>query len=328
MGFTKDLALGTLCLLALAWSGFVGWDIHKEVRARQLQKPDGYPQYSDLLLGLGMFVGMLLAQLLFRPLFAVVARAMIVKKPRWSYAVYGAKVTQCCDSVFKCSYYAAMTVWSLALLRDEPWMPWVLGGRGEMRFCWTDGYPFQPVSAELRRFYLTAVGYHLSEAAMLLLQARLPDFWEMLLHHTVACSLVVFSYALNYVRIGSLVLTLHGATDVLVYASKALVDTGMNGLLVTTYLCLIVAYAWFRIFVFPVYIMHSAWVQSITEAGVGRMHGWGYLNFALCVLLFLHMYWFGLIVKIGLHFRQTGQARDLQSNLSSLDMQGDGKKES
>jgi len=322
MGVPKDLIWGSIVSAILVWGGFVAWDVHKEIRARQLQKPEGYPQYSDLLPALGMFAGMLAAQLLFRPLFAAVARAMIEKKPRWSYAVYGAKVTRCCDSVFKCSYYAAMTVWSLSLLRDEPWVPWVLGGKGEMRFCWTDGYPFQAVPAELRRFYLTAVGYHLSEVAMLLLETRLPDFWEMLLHHTVSCSLVVFSYALNYVRVGSLVLTLHGATDVLIYASKAFVDTGNIRCTTALYFSLILAYAWFRIFVFPVYIMQSAWVESVKEGGTERMYGWGYLNFALCVLLLLHIYWFGLIIKIGFHFRNTGQARDLQSNLSSLDMQG------
>lgn len=55
---------------------------------------------------------MFAAQLIFRQLFSVVARAMIPKKPRWSHNVWGAKarhmrtcrgwqVTRCCDSIFK-----------------------------------------------------------------------------------------------------------------------------------------------------------------------------------------------------------------------------------
>lgn len=319
MGAAKDMLLRMLCLVALIWAAWVARELHREVRARQLRRPDAYPQYADALIALGSFVGMLLAQLLFRPLFSVVARAMIPKKARWSYAVHGAKVTNCCDSVFKCSYYAAMTTWGFALLRGEPWMPWVLGGKGATRHCWTDGYPFQPVPTEMRRFYLTAVGYHLSEVAMLLLETRHPDFWEMLLHHTVSCTLVSYSYILNYVRVGSLVLLLHGATDIFIYASKVLVDTPNTRLLALSYFGLIAAYGWFRIYIYPVYIMRSAWVESIEEAG-SEVFGWGYLNFALCVLLLLHMYWFGLIVKIGLYFRRTGQARDLQSNLSSMDM--------
>jgi len=171
----------------------------------------------------------------------------------------------------------------------------------------------------MRQFYLTAIGFHMSEVAMLLLEVRHPDFWEMLLHHVVASTCVCFSFVLNYVRLGSLVLLLHGATDVFIYFSKAVVDTSYTRCVAFSYIGLIVAYAWFRIIVFPVYIMRSAWVESVHEAGP-QLFGWGYLNFALCVLLLLHMYWFGLIIKIGFHFKRTGQARDLQSNLSAIDM--------
>jgi len=229
-------------------------------------------------------------------------------------------VVRCCDSVFKFFYYAAMTTWGLSLLKEQPWVPWVLGGRGETRFCWTDGYPFQEIPDDLKRFYLTAVGYSFSEIAMLLLDRRLPDFWEMLLHHTIACYLTTFSYLLNYVRIGSLVILLHGATDVLIYASKAMVDTNCNHFIAVSYFGLITVFVWCRIYVFPVYIMQSAWVESIVEVGAKANYGWGFLNFALCVLFLLHMYWLGLIVKSGLVFKRTGQARDLQANLSSVEL--------
>jgi len=321
MAGTKDLVLRILVLIALIWSGFVFRDIIKEVRSRQLRKPEAYPSLdSDVMPALGIFLGMLVAQMLFRPLFAVVARVMIPKKPRWSITVWGAKVTRCCDSVFKCVYYLAMTIWCFSLLRDEPWLPRFLGGSGETKFCWTDGYPFQAISPDLRRFYLTAVGYHLSEVAMLLLEVRHPDFWEMLLHHTVSCSLVCFSYALNYVRIGSLVLLLHGGTDILIYLSKSIVDTPNTRFIVASYFALVAAYAVFRICVFPLSIMRSAWVESVQQVAPADLYGWGYLNFALFTLFLLHMYWFGLILKIGTVYRKTGQARDLQSNLSSLDM--------
>jgi hypothetical protein len=318
-GGAKDWLLMLLVAVSIFWAAQICRDMHQEIRTRQLRKPEAYPLYADMLPAIAIFVGMLIAQLLFRPLFRVVAAAMIPKKARWSHAVYGAKITRCCDSVFKCIYYCAMTIWCYSLLRDQPWLPRALGGNGSTRFCWTDGYPFQAISPELRQFYLTAIGYHLSEVAMLLLEVRLPDFWEMMLHHTVSVSLVVLSYGLNYVRIGSLVLLLHGATDVLIYLSKAIVDTTATRCTVASYFALIVAYAWFRIFVFPVSIMRSAWIESLEEAG-SEIYGWSYLNFALCTLLLLHMYWFGLIIKIGFLFKSTGQARDLQSNLSAMDM--------
>mmetsp|Transcript_73460 Transcript_73460/g.215459 ORF Transcript_73460/g.215459 Transcript_73460/m.215459 type:complete len:327 (+) Transcript_73460:64-1044(+) len=322
MWTTKDLVIRPLVLVAICWAVRIGAALHREVRARQLRQPGSYPQYADLLPALGIFAGMLLTQILFRQLFSVIARAMIPKKPRWSGPVWDAKVVRCCDAVFKCFYYLTMTVWCSVLLRGEAWVPWALGGGGQTRFCWADGFPFQPVPDQLRRFYLTAIGFHLSEAAMVLLETRKPDFWEMLLHHTIACTLVSYSYVLNYVRVGSLVLLLHGATDVFIYASKAVVDTPYTRIIAASYFALILAYAWFRIFIFPMYVMRSAWVESTQTVDSELMFGWGYLNFALCVLLVLHIYWFGLIIKIGFVFRRTGQARDLQSNLSALELQG------
>jgi ceramide synthetase len=317
---TKDLVLGVLLVAALLWGGRVALDVHQEVRVRQQRRPEAYPPYSDLLEALGIAGIILVAQLLFRPIYGPVARAMIVKQTRWSWAVHGAKVTRASDSAFKCMYYALMTMWCYTLLREEPWLPTALGGRGATRSCWTDGYPFQAASSGLRRCYLASIGVTVCDIAMLLMESRKPDFWEMLLHHVVTCSLVGYSYMLNYVRIGSLVLLLHHATDVFIHASKAFVDTPNKRIVASSYFGLVLTYAYLRVYVYPVSIMRSAWMESMEEASSEHIYGWGYFNFALCVLLLLHIYWFGLIVKIGLLFRSSGQTRDLQANLSSMDL--------
>lgn len=321
MGATKELVIRPLVFLACFWACKVAWDLHKEIRARQLARPDAYPLYSDFLPAVGAFVFFTIAQWLFRPIFSGVARSLMPKKERWSEKVWGLKVIRCCEAVFKCGYHLVMTLWCFTLLRNESWLPGVLGGKGDTRNCWADGYPFQAVAPGMRYFYLTAIGYYMSEAAMILTESRKPDFWEMLLHHVCSCTLVSFSYILNLTRVGSLVLLVHGATDVLIFASKAVVDTPFMRLIAMSYFSLTVAYAWFRVYVFPIYIMRSAWVESVGEAGsANSLFGWGYLNFALCVLLLLHIYWFGLIVKMGCVWRSTGQPRDLQSNLSAMDM--------
>jgi hypothetical protein len=234
--------------------------------------------------------------------------------------VYEAKLLRCCDAFFKFGFYSGMTWLGFNALKGQPHTPWLLGGSGTTRACWTDGFPFQIVTPSLRHFYLGHIGYHMSEVAMLLIEKKHPDFWEMLLHGSLAISLCVISYFLNYVRIGSLVLLLHGCTDIFIYASKAFVDSSFSRVTGVSYVLLVSTYAWFRIFVFPIYIMKSAWVESIEGITADQVYGWGFLNFALCALLLLHMYWFGIIVKIGLYFRETGQAKDLQTKLSELDL--------
>jgi len=315
----KDYVLRPLVAIAVFWTGRVINDIRNVVVERQTKNPEMYPANYDVVKAGMFFVVCLVAQILFRQMFDPIARMMIARKPRWTHEVWGAKLVRCCDAFYKFLFYSIMTVCGFMLLRDQDFTPWALGGSGDARNCWTGGYPFQVVSVALQNFYLAHIGFHVCELAMLLVEKRHPDFWEMLLHGALACSLLSISYALNYVRIGSLVLVLHGATDIFIYASKALVDTTFSRLTGVSYFALLATYAWFRIFVYPVHVMNSAWVQS-REASTEPIYGWGYLNFALCALLLLHMYWFGLIVKIGLYFRTTGQTKDLQANLSALEL--------
>lgn len=326
MGVVKDLILRILVLVAVVWSIRVFLEVYGEISKRQAQQPDKYPQSADLLKAVGVFLALWVGQVAFRKVFDAVARALIPKKPRWSYEVWGAKVTRCCDAIFRFGYYVGMTVWGYQLLKGASWTPNVLGGSGDVRFCWKEGFPFQVLDPNLQLFYLAHVGFHLCEVAMLLSEKKHPDFWEMFLHGSLSVTLLTLSYMLNYVRIGSLVLLLHGATDISIYASKAFVDTGYTKLVGLSFFSLLASYAWLRIFVFPVYVMKSAWQESIEEVKPTELFGWGFLNFALLSLLLLHMYWFGLIVKIALHFNSTGQAKDLQSNLSALELANQKKK--
>lgn len=324
MGFAKAAAIRVALLVALPWAFQMLWSLREELERRR-RRPggdaEGRPELGDLWQAAIAVAVLVPLQLLFRPFFSGTARALIPRKQRWSHEVWGAKVVRCCDAVFKCTYFLVMTVWGWALLRNEPWLPWSLGGAGETKHCWSDNFPLQANSMDLRRFYLAALGFHVSEVVMLLTEAELPDFWEMLLHHIVTSALVFFSYMLNYVRIGSLVLFIHGSTDVLIYLSKIFVDTPYLRCTGVAYLGLLVSYAWFRIYVFPASVLRSAWVESRQIVGGDQLFGWGFMNFGLVVLLTLHMYWFGLILKIGVVYRKSGQTRDLHANLSELDMQ-------
>jgi ceramide synthetase len=296
-------------------------EVRDEVGRRQAKHPNSYPKSVDLLEASGFCVAILISQTLFRKMFTgIVSKSMIQKKQRWSHQVYGAKLVRCCDAFFKFVFYAAMTGLGFVILREEPHTPWPLGGSGTTRNCWTDNFPFQHVTPSLRRFYLVHIGYHISEFVLLLIETKHPDFWEMLLHGSLAISLCVISYMLNYVRIGSLVLLLHGCTDIFIYLSKAFVDTPYTRVTGVSYFLLVATYAWFRIFAYPIYVMKSAWVESVEEVRSDHIFGWGFLNFALCALLLLHMYWFGVILKIGVHYRNTGQTKDLQTKLSEMDL--------
>ena len=50
------------------------------------------------------------------------------------------------------------------------------------------------------------------------------DFWQMFMHHLVTISLLLFSYACNMTRIGSLVLLTHDWYDFVLYYRIALTE--------------------------------------------------------------------------------------------------------
>mmetsp|Transcript_7035 Transcript_7035/g.5827 ORF Transcript_7035/g.5827 Transcript_7035/m.5827 type:complete len:89 (-) Transcript_7035:44-310(-) len=47
---------------------------------------------------------------------------------------------------------------------------------------------------------------------------------------------------------------------------------------------------------------------------------WSFLVTLLCVMLVMNTYWFVMILKIGLFILSTGQSRDIQANLSAIDL--------
>lgn len=323
----KQLAMSILVLASGCWTAVLLWGIPGMLRQRHDKRAqsgiaeDAHPHWTDLIPSVGVVAGIVVAQWLVPKILDPFARALIPKKPRWSNALWGMRIERCCSSIFRCCYFLAMTAWGYSALSVEPWLPWPLGGSGSTSDCWTEGYPHQRLSRDVMTYYVISVGYGCSEVLLLLLEMqRRPDFQEMLLHHLVTLFCLVFSYVVNYVRIGSLVLLLHGMTDVVIYFSKAVVDTTLTSISKLSYVILLISYGWLRVYVFPMYVMHSAWVESRQSVAMSDLYGWRFFNFMLCILYMLHVYWFGLIMKIGVHLIRTGQPSDMQSNLSGIDL--------
>jgi hypothetical protein len=124
-------------------------------------------------------------------------------------------------------------------------------------------------------------------------------------------------------RVGSLVMLAHCVSDVFVYVAKALVDTKIAGGALS-YIPLLVVYVWSRVYVHGVTILRSVWIEAPAIVGwenIGsKLANWNYMIFLLSVILLLHLYWMFVIVKIGLYLLSTGQSRDLQASLSSLNV--------
>lgn len=166
----------------------------------------------------------------------------------------------------------------------------------DQRECWRD-YPLQPIETALFWYYQLELGFYLSLLLCVSVDVKRKDFREQVLHHLATILLLVFSYCSNYLRVGSLVLLLHDASDVILELAKSLnYGTGWR----TTCDCLFIIFAVIfiltRLVIFPFWIIHTTLLLSMEV--FSPFSGYYFFNTLLLVLQGLHVFWAALILRM------------------------------
>ena len=317
--FMKDRVLKFLSLGVIV-SALIVFYRFKDELDRRTQLSADYPCLSDLR-SCGLYGALFVAvQWCFRLAMIPVGRTFIPRKPVWSREVWVAKVDRFTAAIYKLLVTLFGLVYLYLIIHKANWYPTALGGTGSTANCWLDGFPFQPVDLDLKKFMLASVAFVVSDLFVILLkERRRPDFSELVLHLLGTVSLLVFAYLANFIRIVSLVIMTHLICDVFVYSAKALVDTRLSGGALA-YFPLLTVHVWFRLNVFSSTVLKSVLVEAPKVLAQESRLAWAYISVMLCLSLLLHAYWGFVIVKIGLLLLTTGQSRDLQANLSAMDI--------
>uniref|UniRef100_H3HE32 TLC domain-containing protein n=1 Tax=Phytophthora ramorum TaxID=164328 RepID=H3HE32_PHYRM len=103
------------------------------------------------------------------------------------------------------------------------------------------------------------------------------------------------------------------------YAIKSVVDTGNTPLIVAMYVVLLVSWGYTRLYVYPFHLIYNA-IFVIPEANphvVGIFLHPG--NALLCMLVVLHVYWYGLFLVMGYTLIRKGLAEDIQDKCSDVE---------
>jgi TLC domain len=255
-----------------------------------------------------------LSKSLIRPL----GQSLISKKPSWSRELWKAKIDRFGAAVFKffCNPIGLITLF--CILKGEAYLPSFLGGLGSLNSMWVSNTWGKPqLDAQSIRFIHASVGFVLSDLVLhLVYERKRPDFAEVLLHLTISLIFLWYSVVDDYTRVASLILLIHMACDTVVYAAKALVDTRLSGG-AFAYLPLLVVHVWFRLYAFS-QVLRSIVVDAPKAVNVNNV--WAFLSTLLSLSLLMQTFWGFVILKIGLLLLSTGQSRDLQANLSSMDL--------
>uniref|UniRef100_A0A3B3QTZ3 Ceramide synthase 5 n=1 Tax=Paramormyrops kingsleyae TaxID=1676925 RepID=A0A3B3QTZ3_9TELE len=121
-------------------------------------------------------------------------------------------LTKFCESMWRFTFYLFIFTYGIQFLWQSPWM-W------DTRKCWHN-YPYQVLSPGLYYYYVTELAFYWSLMFSQFRDIKRKDFLIMFIHHLATVSLISFSYVNNMVRVGTLVMCVHDASDFLLESAK------------------------------------------------------------------------------------------------------------
>ena len=148
-------------------------------------------------------------------------------------------------------YYMTTNGYLAYIMRDTDFYHWTLGGKASYLDLFSD-FPCLKIPDYLPEFYVIKLSYYSHEMLYVLTYYRnKPDFSELVLHHFVTIILVFFSYSTNCLRIGAVVLILHGISDVWVANLKVMIEISPRKYLIVAYFIMLSSFVYTRVIVFP-----------------------------------------------------------------------------
>lgn len=93
------------------------------------------------------------------------------------------------------------------------------------------------------------------------------DFPEYILHHLLTLVLVIFSYSLNFLTIGAVIMFITDVTDCIVSLFKITADVTKPHIEYSTFLLMLSSWVYLRMWFYPVYIM-----KGLEEEGSASDH--------------------------------------------------------
>lgn len=164
---------------------------------------------------------------------------------------------------------------------------------------WED-FPKMPLLPSQYWYYMIELGFYLSLVFSVASDVKRKDFKEQIVHHVATIFLISFSWLVNYIRGGTLIMLVHDASDYLMESAKMFNYAGWRRTCNFIFTLFAAVFIITRLIILPFWIMHTTWVYPLTL--YPPFFGFYFFNGLMLVLLALHIFWAGLILRMVIKF--------------------------
>lgn len=173
------------------------------------------------------------------------------------------KVKFMAERLIKMCLYFATTAILFYILKQSPYLHTYLWGSNPAPVYFAN-HPCQPLPRYLDDFYVMKIAYNIFELVKsLIFDTKRRDFPEFFFHHLVTLSLIMFSYTLNFLPAGAVILLIHDLGDVVVSLFKLCADAYGTKITMGTFALVLVYWAYFRLFYFPYFLMRNNYYETM-----------------------------------------------------------------
>ncbi|XP_010863806.1 ceramide synthase 2 [Esox lucius] len=196
------------------------------------------------------------------------------------------------EASWRFTFYLLAFIAGLGALIDKPWFY-------DMKEMW-NGFPTLPLLPSQYWYYMIELGFYVSLLFSVATDVKRKDFKEQIVHHVATILLISFSWLVNYIRAGTLIMLVHDASDYLLESAKMFNYAGWRKTCNYMFILFAAVFILTRLVILPFWIIHTTWVYPLTI--YPPFFGFYFFNGLLFVLQCLHIFWAGLILRMAIKF--------------------------
>ncbi|GAA6220614.1 ceramide synthase 2-like [Lates japonicus] len=204
------------------------------------------------------------------------------------------------EASWRFTFYLLAFIAGLAALIDKPWLY-------DLKEMW-QGFPVLTLLPSQYWYYMIELGFYGSLLFSVASDVKRKDFKEQIVHHVATILLISFSWCVNYIRAGTLIMLVHDSSDYLLESAKMFNYAGWRNACNYIFIVFAAIFIVTRLVIFPFWIIYCTWVYPVTI--YEPFFGYYFFNGLLMILQCLHIFWAVLIIRIAVRFLTNNEKVD------------------